>query len=75
MPSWVMASLLVIFVRFVRFLKVFDVVCMTDIPNLVGLSQSDMLFVLVGIEIDPWVMVLGLFGLFDECIFRAFFSI
>ena len=51
-------------------------VCIIGIPNLVSLSWSAMLCVLVGREIGLWVMgMVGFvfFGLFDECILRAFF--
>ena len=69
-------SLLVHFVMLVIFLMVCDVVCMIVIHNLVSLSQSVMLRVFVGRDIDLWVIGrvwLVFFGLFDECILRAFF--
>ena len=52
---------------FERFLMFSDVICMIGIPNLVSLSKSSMLFVLVGREIGLWVMgivELFFFGLF-----------
>ena len=53
-----------------------DVFCMIGIPNLVCLSSSGLLCVLVGREIGLWVLGivrLSFLGLFDECILRACF--
>ena len=55
-----------------------DVVCMIGILNLVNLSERGLLCVLVGREIDLWIMgIVGVFflSLFDECILRAFFQV